>query len=254
MNAVTLEIDNFIAQVEMHAPPNNYFDLATLTAIADAASQALDQGARAIVLCSEGKHFCAGANFGGSQSGGDRTESARAIYAQANRIFRIALPVVAAVQGSAVGGGLGLACAADFRVVSKSAKLHANFSRLGFHQGFGLSVSLPRIIGLQRAQTLLYTSRPIFGDEAFEWGLADRVVDENEDVRDKALEFATHIAAAAPLAVRSIKETLRAELVTDVERVLVREVQEQAWLWGTQDSRAGITASLAREEPRFLGR
>ena len=140
-------VDGYVSVLTMRRPPNNFFDLELVEAIADAAEQLAAGDTRAIVLSSEGKHFCAGADFsaGGSGPGADEmADAARRLYSQAARLLEIPVPVIAAVQGSAVGGGLGLACVADFRVASASSRLHCNFSQLSFHPGFGLSETLWR--------------------------------------------------------------------------------------------------------------
>jgi enoyl-CoA hydratase/carnithine racemase len=242
-----------VAIIEMHRPPANYFDKSLIGLIADAGDE-LDRTkeCRVIVLCSEGKHFCAGANFGEGGIGSDRARASRELYTEALRVFHIKKPIIAAVQGSAVGGGVGLACAADFRVASPSTRFHANFSVLGFHQGFGLSVTLPSIVGNQHAMDLLYTGRRINGERAFEMGLVDRLVDDGE-VRAQAIVLASEIAAAAPLAVISIRETLRIGLADRVEAVLERELSEQTRLWGTRDSEAGLAASFSRQQAIFTG-
>jgi enoyl-CoA hydratase/carnithine racemase len=251
---VTVSIDDssHVATVEMRRPPNNFFDVALIRSIAEA-YESLDgdpAACRAIVLCSEGKHFCAGADFTGRSTGPGSTGD---LYAEALRLFRARTPVVAAVQGAAVGGGLGLACSADFRVVSPGSRLTANFSRLGFHQGFALSATLPRIVGFQRATELLYTGRRIDGTTAAGIGLADRLVDDG-GVRDAALELATEIASAAPLAVRSIRETMRDGLAEAVAAATAREDQEQDRLRRTADWTEGVRASAERREPRFEAR
>jgi enoyl-CoA hydratase/carnithine racemase len=248
---LTLTRDGHVAVLEIHRPPANYFDGALISQIADAADELdADKDCRAIVLCSEGKHFCAGADFGGDEMGGDRVATSEALYRHAVRVFRIKVPVIAAVQGSAVGGGLGLACAADFRVASPSSRFHANFSLLGFHQGFGLSVTLPDIVGQQQAMDMLFASRRISGERAAEIGLVDRLVPDGEQ-RDEALRWAHEIADAAPLAVRSMKQTLRGDVADRVSAALDRELSEQAWLWNTKDSAAGIAANLNREKAVF---
>ena len=252
---VTVDASTFVATVELRRPPNNFFDVELIRSLADA-YESLDAdpaACRAIVLCAEGKHFCAGADFTGRSGGGPG--STGDLYAEALRLFRAGTPVVAAVQGAAVGGGLGLACSADFRVVSPSSRLTANFSRLGFHQGFGLSATLPRIVGAQRAAELLYTGRRIDGVVAASIGLADRLVDDGEGaVRDAATELAVEIASAAPLAVRSIRETMRGGLADLVAAATSREDQEQDRLRRTADWAEGVKASAERREPRFEGR
>jgi enoyl-CoA hydratase/carnithine racemase len=248
-------LDGHVAVLEIRRGPANYFDRGLLQQIADAGEE-LQRGraARVIVLCSEGRHFCAGANFGAGplKDADARDAESAALYGEAIRLFELELPVVAAVQGTAVGGGLGLACAADFRVASPRSRFHANFSALGFHQGFGLSATLPRIVGAQRALDLLMSSRRIDGAQAHEIGLVDRLTEEGSE-RDGALVLAGELAAAAPLAVRSIKQTLRAGLADEVRAALGRELREQQRLWRTKDSEIGIAASLERSVPQFTG-
>ncbi len=252
MSDVTVAVDDgHVATVEIHRPPANYFDAALIRELADA-YEALDAdaGCRAIVLCSEGKHFCAGANFGAASS---PAEEPRSLYREGLRLFAAATPVVAAVQGAAVGGGLGLALSADFRVASPGSRFSANFSKLGFHHGFGLSVTLPALAGQQTALDLLLTGRRVRGEEAHALGLCDRLVGDDE-VRSAAHTLAAELAQSAPLAVRSIRETLRMGLLERLEAALEREASEQDRLRDTEDFREGVSASLERRTPEFGGR
>lgn len=245
--------DDFVAEVEIHRPPNNFFDARLIRDIADAYEQLQAAPCRVIILCSEGKHFCAGADFHGeSDADALPEEGAADLYSAAVRLFRAELPVVAAVQGAAIGGGLGVACSADFRVAAPEARFAANFSRLGFHQGFGLSVTLPAIVGHQNALDLLYTGRRINGDEATSIGLVDRLV-PLEELRTEARAFAREIAAAAPLAVRSIRKTMRGHLPDEIARITLHEDEEQKRLRATADFAEGTRASLERREPVFKG-
>ena len=169
------------------------------------------------------------------------------------RLFRQPLPVVAAVQGAAVGGGLGLACAADFRVATFESRFDANFTRLGVHPGFGLSVILPRIVGFQNALGLLMEGRRLSGEQAKAIGLADQLVAQDELI-NAAVDLATEIANRAPLAVRAVRDTLRRSFIEDVENMLTWELSEQKRLWATEDSEIGIAATQNRTKPEFLGR
>jgi 2-(1,2-epoxy-1,2-dihydrophenyl)acetyl-CoA isomerase len=253
---VTAEVgSDFVAEVEIHRPPNNFFDAALIRNLADAyAALDGDSSCRAVVLCAEGKHFCAGADFN-NESDAEQlpTGGAASLYREAVRLFRAQLPVVAAVQGAAIGGGLGLACSADFRVASPEARFSANFARLGFHQGFGLSVTLPGIVGNQKALEMLYTGARVTGDEASRIGLCDRLVPIDR-VRTAARELAADIAASAPLAIRSIRQTMRGHLADDVARVTDREDAEQVRLRTTADFAEGTKASFERRPPHFVGR
>lgn len=249
--AVTWEAaDDHVAIVEMHRPPTNFFSLDLISGIADALLEIDDSDCRAAVLCAEGKHFCAGADFGGG--GGGRDYTTEDLYGEAVRVFRSHTPVVAAVQGAAIGGGLGLALSADFRIGAPEARFSANFARLGFHQGFGLSVTLPDLVGQQKAAELLYTGRRIKGDEAAAIGMVDYLVPLDQ-LRPRAMELAAEIAGSAPLAVRSIRQTLRGDLADRVRAATDHEGAEQERLRTTSDFAEGTRAMGERRAPNFTG-
>ena len=244
-----------IATIEMRGPPNNFVSVALIAAIADALER-LDRDAacRAVVLCAEGKHFCAGADFStrGQDGRAEPVERGRHLYKEAIRLWRTAKPIVAAVQGAAIGAGLGLAVMADFRLACPEARFSANFTRMNFHPGFGLTATLPRLIGAQRAALLMYTGRRVSGEEALAMGLIDRLVPA-EDLRTAATELATEIAQSGPLAVQSTRETLRRGLAEAVQAATEREYQEQNWLRQTEDFREGTRAMAERRLPDFKG-
>lgn len=236
-----------VTLVEFSRPPNNFFDAPLVRQIADAYEQlAGERSTRAIVLCSEGKNFCAGANFHGPNPADDD------LYEHAVRLFAAPLPVVAAVQGAAVGGGLGVALSADFRVASPDSRFSANFARLGIHHGFGVTVTLPLVVGHQRALELLYTGERLKGEQAQAIGLCDRLV-PSDRVRDEAVALAQEIAISSPLAVRAIRRTMRGDLAERVREATAREGAEQAKLFGTRDFQEGVSAATERRTPRFTG-
>jgi enoyl-CoA hydratase/carnithine racemase len=246
-----------VGLLEIRRPPNNFFDADLIEAIASAAHElSRSDAARVLVLASEGKNFCAGADFGGTSGAAEVSadEGARRLYAAAVRLFEADLPIVAAVQGTAVGGGLGLALAADFRVAGPSSRLAANFSRIGLHHGFGMTVTLPRVLGAQHAADLLLTGRRIDGAEAYRIGLIDRLADTDGAIRDTAVALAAEIATAAPLAVRSIRATLRRGLADAVAAATEHERAEQSWLRDTADFAEGVRASTERRAPSFTAR
>ncbi|WP_329410507.1 enoyl-CoA hydratase/isomerase family protein [Nocardia vinacea] len=240
--------DDGIGTVRLCRGPSNFFDTASVGDIRRALTYAAEQDARVVVLCSEGKHFCAGMDFGH-----DKRSAPEELYAHAADIIATPLPIVAAVQGSAVGGGLGLALVADFRVACSSTRFWANFTRLGLHHGFGITVTLPGVVGQQRAAELLLTAPRVNGTEALAIGLCDRLVDE-QGLLEEARRFAAEIAACAPLAVRATRETLRGDLADRVRTATKRELEMQLRLGRTEDFKEGIRASRERREPRFLGR
>ena len=249
---VTVDVADLIAVVEIHRPPNNFFDADLVGALADAVESAeANTDVRAIVLCSEGKNFCAGAALGSGDDDPSRTPLA--VYRQGLRLFTGTRPIVAAVQGAAVGGGLGLALAADFRVASPESRFHCNFSRLGFHHGFGVTVTLPAVVGQQRALELLYTGGQVRGDDALRLGLCDRMVPASE-LRAEALALAGEIAASGPLAVQSIRRTMRGDLVERLRQAMERESEAQNILRTTDDFAEGVRAMAERRPPRFVGR
>jgi len=248
-------LDGHVVQCEIQRPPNNFFDIALINDLADC-FEAIDEekDIRAIVLCSDGKHFCAGANFGSNERAAElekRTESDRnPLYDKAVRLFRCKKPVVAAVQGAAVGGGFGLALMADFRVVCPATRMTANFVKLGFTPGFGLTHTLERIVGTQKANLLFLTGRRINGETAHEWGLGD-VYTDNDNVRNAAIELAQEIAENAPLALLSLREQMRPGLADAVNDVTTIESREQKWLQGTNDHKEGVKAVAEKRVGNF---
>ncbi len=253
---VTLD-DSFVATVEMHRPPENFFEVDVIRSLADA-YEALDSepDCRAILLCAEGKHFCAGANLGGrAATSGDPgpTDGPDQMDIEAARLLGAGTPVVAAVQGAAIGAGFGLVCLADFRIGSPEARFAANFARLGYHHILGLSVTLPAIVGQQHALELLYTGRRLKGEEALAIGLCDRMA-AGQALREQAHTMAAEIAASAPLAVRSIRQTMRAGLSERFRAATEREAAVQEVLETTWDLTEGVRAARERRGPRFEAR
>jgi enoyl-CoA hydratase/carnithine racemase len=238
-----------VALVEFSRPPYNFFDAQLVGSIAQAMEQLdADPDCRAILLASTGRHFCAGADFSGQNPAGEH------LYDAAGRLFEIGIPIVAAVQGAAVGGGLGVALSADFRVATPESRFAANFARLGIHHGFGLTVTLPLVVGRQRALEMLLTGERLRGEDAHAIGLCDRIV-PGERLRDEAIALAAEIATSAPLAVRSIRATMRgADLAARVREAMAHEEREQAKLFGTEDFREGVAAYRERRPPRFAAR
>jgi enoyl-CoA hydratase/carnithine racemase len=256
---IGVERSGHVALVEIRRPPNNFFDAALIGEIATAFETLdADTECRALVLAAQGKAFCAGANFGDSDSNGDALLSgprpgAAHLYIEGNRLFRTKKPIVAAVHGAAVGGGLGLAMVADFRVTCKEARFSANFTRLGFHPGFGLTVTLPAVIGPTKAALMFYTSRRVAGDEAHAMGLADVLVPQDK-VREAALSLAAEIAENSPLGLIATRTTLRGNLADRVRAATEHELAEQSRLRKTEDFKEGVKAMAERRPPLFTNR
>jgi len=255
---VSVALDGNVATLEVDRPPNNHVSVDLMRDLADALLD-LDgeNDCRAVVLATAGKVFCGGADLvtpaSAAQSGvSDAAVTGNPLYIEAVRLFSNKKPIVAAVQGAAVGAGLGLALVADFRVAAPEARFAANFVKLGFHPGFGLSYTLPRLVGHQRAALLLETGRRVPGEEAVAWGLADELA-ALEHVRAAATRLAREIAENAPLAVQSTRATLRAGLAEAVKAMTDHEFVEQSWLRKTSDYREGVRAVTERRPGNFVG-
>ena len=261
MSDIAVEKTGHVALVEIRRPPNNFFDIPLIKDIA-AAFESFDEDVniRAIVLASQGKAFCAGANFGDGSlldAQGRRPNEPEPgvapLYIEGNRLFRTKKPIVAAIQGPAVGGGLGLAMVADFRVTCPEARFVANFTRLGFHPGFGLTVTLPAVFGATKAAMMFYTSRRVPGDEAHVMGLADVLVPQAE-VRGTAMKLAAEIAENSPLGLIATRMSMRGDLADRVRKATDHELEEQTRLRKTADFKEGVNAMAERRLPNFSGR
>jgi enoyl-CoA hydratase/carnithine racemase len=239
-------VGEHVAVVEFNRPPNNFFSVGLVAEIAGVLERMdQDPSCRALVLCSAGKHFCAGADFSADNPAG------ASLYDGAARFFEIQTPLIAAVQGAAIGGGLGVALTADFRVATPETRFAANFARIGIHHGFAITVTLPLVVGHQRALEMLYTGARLRGEQAHAIGLCDRIVPA-ERLRDEAIALAEEVVLSAPLAVRSIKATMRGpDLAARAREAMAHEAAEQAKLFATQDFKEGVAAYAERRRPDF---
>lgn len=231
---------------------NNYLNPELVVRLGEGIRELETQGARAVVLASYSRHFCAGADFSGNEVAAPGAETSP-IYEVVPQLFERTVPVIAAVQGAAVGGGMGLALGCDFRVATPSTRFLANFAKLGTSQGFALSVTLPRLVGVQRASELLYTGRSVYGAEAHQMGLADRLV-EGERLVSEAHAFAASIASSAPLAVAAIRRRLHGHIPEEITNALARDWQDQTALKLTEDFTEGKAAVQERRPANFTGK
>ena len=262
---IGIEKTGHVTTIEIQRPPLNFFDISLINQIADALTDIdNDPEARASVLAAQGKAFCAGANFSdparqaqeAREAKGDPADSLGAIdnlYLHAVRIFRNKKPIVAAVHGAAIGGGLGLAVSADFRVTCPEARFSANFTKLGFHPGFGLTTTLPELVGKNNAELIFYTSRRVTGEEATRMGLANVCVPQDQ-VRVAAMKLASEIAECSPLGLLSTRATMRAGLADRVLAATNHELAEQTRLRATEDFKEGVKATGERRIANFKGR
>jgi enoyl-CoA hydratase/carnithine racemase len=253
-HTVTLSITGHVAEVLFANEAHNHATVGLLQDIGKALAECdANPEVRAVVLASKGRVFCGGADL--ATPGGFGTDAEDPIlefYKQALTIFSAKKPLVAAVQGAAVGAGLGLAVAADFRVAAPEAKFAGNFTRLGFHPGFGLTVTLPRVIGQQRAMEMFMTSARYKAEDVAPWGLVDRLTAPGEALAG-AHEFAAEIAENAPLALVATRATMRAGLVEAVRAQTTHELAEQNILKATKDYAEGVASVFERRAAQFVG-
>ncbi|MBI1212710.1 MAG: enoyl-CoA hydratase/isomerase family protein [Alphaproteobacteria bacterium] len=251
---IVARAEGAVAIVELNRPPHNHVTVQLMRDLADALDDIDgDRGLRCTVLRAAGKSFCAGADFAAPPAARElANEGINALYEEAVRLFSAEKPIVAAVQGAAIGAGLGLALVADFRIAAPEARFSANFVKLGFHPGFGISLTLPRLIGVQKATLMCLTGRRIKPDEALAWGLVDQVVPAVE-LTKTAIALAAEIAENAPLAVQATRASLREGLAAAVKAQTDKEFIEQAALRKTADFAEGIRAVRERRPGNFIG-
>jgi 2-(1,2-epoxy-1,2-dihydrophenyl)acetyl-CoA isomerase len=231
-----------------------------VTELRDALGRSVDAGARTAIITGAGKGFCAGGDIGSMSSGfggGGGPASARdgvlTFYKAAMGVAGLPIPVIAAINGAAVGAGLNLALACDIRIAASGAALAASFLRIGLPPGMGSSWLLTRLVGPAKAAELIFTAEPVCAEEAERIGLVNRVVPP-ESLVDEAWAMATKIAAGPPLQTRMSKQALRLALEHDHETLLQFEAMAQAVSSQTEDMREGLTAFLEKRRPEFKGR
>jgi enoyl-CoA hydratase/carnithine racemase len=258
-DAVLYELRDHIATLTLNRPENrNSMTEDVLDGLKKAVAEArADRDVRCVVLTGKGSSFCAGADFKSQvQRGGSDAlpnERSYGMYSPFLSVLDIEVPVVGALNGHAIGGGLGLAIVCDIRVANRDAKYGANFVRLGLHPGMASTYLLPRLVGVPRAVELLLTGRLVSGGEAAEIGLATHAV-AAEEVLPKALEIAREIATAAPIAVRLTKRSIYANLSWDPKAAAWNEAHAQSRTVETADNKEGIRALLEKRPPSFQGR
>ncbi len=210
----------------------------------------------AVVLTGAGRAFSAGGDIGFLKDRSNDTPSRNSVimrrfYERFLSMRKLPVPVIAAINGPAIGAGLALACAADLRVSSKNAKMGITFVSLGLHPGMGSTHFLPRLIGNQNAASLMLTGQIIDGTEAKRIGLVAEVKDSAEDCLSRAMEIATTISEVAPLAVRTCVRTLRLTQDEGLERSLWREADAQAQVWNSEDMTEGLNGIVEKRRPQF---
>ncbi len=215
---------------------------------------ALPKNCRAVVLAGKGRHFCAGADLKERQRMNEQQWHAQheALEKAINSISSCPSPVITAVQGAAMAGGLELALAADFIYASEDARFAMTEATLGIMPGLGGTQRLPRRIGIARAKELLFTGKKLTAQEAQAWGLVNRLC-RTEALLTEALDTARTIAANAPLSVKAIKNAINQGVDIPLPEALQNELTHYETLLSTRDRHEGVNSFSEKRKPVFTG-
>lgn len=258
--AVLYEVRDHVAILTLNRPDNrNSMTEDILSGIEDRVKQVrADHEVRCVIITGKGNCFCAGADF---KTGATReipgrpmqpNERSFAMYQPFLSVLDIEVPVIGALNGHAIGGGLGLALVCDMRVANQDAKYGANFTKLGLHPGMATTYFLPRFVGVPRAAELLLTGRIITGAEAADYGLMNYALPADQ-VWEKSWALAQEVASCAPLANRWTKHSLYQNVDWNPVPAARHEAELQARTLTTSDHKEGTSALLEKRNPTFTG-
>lgn len=257
MKFIKLTKEKFIADVIINHEPANALSTHVLHELSLLFDQLeADQDVRVIILRGEGRFFSAGADikeFIGVPSGREFSALSEVGQQLFERIETFTKPVIAAIHGAALGGGLELAMSCHLRLVTEDAKLGLPELQLGIIPGFGGTQRLPKYVGTARALEMMLTSEPILGDKAVQFGLANHAYPE-ETLVVEAKKLAAKFAAKSPLSVKAIISLLNAGKKFSYQEGIK---QEAAWfgeIFESVDAKEGISAFIEKRKPNFIGK
>ena len=227
--------------------------------------EAVDEAARddaiwVVALTGAGDAFCAGLDLSGSEPYSPYPEQT-AMLDDIGWVGQFVLslrrrcdkPVVGGINGVAVGAGLGLAMATDVRLVAKSARLMAGYTRIGGSPDAGLTITLPQAMGYERAMRFMMENRTVTGEEAIAWGMAGEAVDDDKfDARLE--EYCESLCAWSPITMRLLKRGIAKSYENDMESQLRLEVSNIRRAFGSEDGTEARAAFLEKRKPVFTGR
>lgn len=254
MALVEFTKEGAVGVITINNPPVNALSSAVTTDLATAIERAEDASIRAVVIRG-GKHFAAGADINEFQAvfeGNDEGRLAGALSTAISRLERLAKPVIAAITGFALGGGLEIAMGADFRYMARDAKVGQPEVKLGIIPGAGGTQRLARLVGWSKAKDIVYTGRTVAADEALAIGLVDRVLDP-DDVVSTAMEDAASFASGPTQAIAAAKAAMHRGWGHAATSGLDHELEEFQRLFQTNDAREGVAAFLEKRDPGFAG-
>ncbi len=251
---IEMEIEDDTAIIKLDNPPVNAVCTELLEHLDDAMDDLKQKESKAVILTGKGKAFVGGADI--SEMRDKSPEEARKFSRKGQKVFQrlreLKPPVIAAVNGYALGGGMEIALACDFIVSSKDAKFGQPEVGLGVIPGFGSTQRLPRLIGKAKAKELIFSGKRFGPEEAKELGIVNHVV-ESEDLMDEVKEIAKRIANNAPLAVRYAKEAINKGSEKDLKGGLEIEARLFGKCFESDDQKEGMAAFLDKRDPDFKG-
>lgn len=213
-----------------------------------------DPGVRALVLTATGRFFCAGADLRSFYSSNDELKNrVSLLHVALSRMVRARFPVIGAINGTAAGGGMGLACACDLLIAAESAKFIMAYTRRGLSPDGTTTYFLPRRIGLGRALELAYLNRTLSAREAMEWGIVNRVVADAE-LAGTAHAMAAELAKGPTRAYAAAKRLMHSGCVETLETQIENEIRSIYEMASTEDTREAIRAFNKKRTPVFSGR
>ncbi|PAQ16653.1 enoyl-CoA hydratase [Bacillus sp. FJAT-42315] len=257
MEYISLQKEGRVAEITIQRPPANALSGALIEEIDHVLDELEnDQEIRVLLMKGEGRFFSAGADikeFTSIETGEEFAQLAARGQRVFERIETFSKPVIAAIHGAALGGGLELAMSCHIRLVTEKAKLGLPELALGLVPGFAGSQRLPRYVGMAKAAEMLLTSEPISGKEAVQWGLANHAYDE-EDLLPKAREMAAKIAQKSPVSIKAAIELLNYSKHAEYYKGVQKEADSFGVVFVSEDAKEGIQAFIEKRQPEFTGK
>ena len=257
MEFLSWKVEDYVAVVTISRPPANALSQGLIKEINTMLDDVEhDDAVRAILLHGEGKFFSAGADikeFTSVTSGEQFASFAKNGQVVFERMETFSKPIIAAIHGAALGGGLELAMGCHMRFVTENAKLGLPELQLGIIPGFAGTQRLPRYVGMAKAAEMMFTSEPISGIEAVQWGLANKAFTD-EELLPKTLEMAKKIAKKSPIALKAAIEALQFSKTASFYEGVEAEANAFGTVFVSEDAKEGISAFIEKREPIFNGK
>lgn len=257
MSTISLDVSNHIATLTIQSPPANALSTALLQDLENQLNEIEnDSSVKAIILKGEGRFFSAGADikeFTSLQDASDYEAVARNGQELFERIEKFSVPVIAAIHGAALGGGLELAMACHIRIVTETAQLGLPELNLGIIPGFAGTQRLPQLVGNAKAYEMILTGDPVSGSEAVKIGLANQAVAEDE-LLETVEALAKKIVAKSKPTIEKVMELVPYAKFASFSAGVVAEAEAFGQVFGTEDAAEGVQAFIEKRSPDFKDR